>query len=450
MYPLVRAIAVIFFLSLLLGVAVMVSVGERPAADDRTVPLSFVLVGLIFTGPAIAIYFWFWLRSREVERISRAATLLASGLYDIEPSSSHREVAELSRALEELRQTILSQKELHQRTTEVMQEILNGMGEGLLAIDRGRKVVLANRRFGELFGVAPMVGKPFLEVVRNAALVRAFDQALGGTPNVSRISLNVGSEERHLEMRILPMANSPDIAAVALLIDISPIVRLEKVRKDFLADFSHEVRTPLSGLRAAIETLETRKVEPEQRQQLERIISRQLKRIERLLDDIRQLSEIEAGEVVLQRQPVDLRQMLHDVCDEFGDQIDGSGINLHVEGDSTEASVDPTRIQQVFANLIDNAFKHARGATEIRVEVEDGPAESVARVIDNGEGIAVEEQERIFRRMYRIDSSRSQKQSGSGLGLAIAKHLVLLHGGSIHVQSAPGQGATFEVRLPKR
>lgn len=446
---LARTIGLIFLAALLGGIVLAVLL-NRAIIGVHNAGLAAVLTVLILLiVPVATILVWSHLRRKELEQLNVHARELAAGQYDTAvPRPSFGEVLEISEAIQELGER-LREKNLHEHTVAVLGEILNGMGEGLLAIDKNRRVALANRKFGELVGVTPQVGRPLLEVVRNNALVRAFDVALKGTPTVTRASFHVSGEERQLEMRIFPMTRSAEVAAVALLIDVTRIVRLETMRRDFLADFSHEVRTPLAGIRAAVETLETRKLDSEQERQLRRVIGRQLSRLERLLDDIKQLSEIEAGEVVLQKQPIDLRDLLSDLCDDFSDRVDSGSIQLSVSGATSLIDVDATRIQQVFANLIDNALKHAAGASEVRVEVEDRTNESVARVIDNGAGIAVEDQERIFNRFYRADPSRSQTRAGTGLGLAIVKHLVLLHGGTIDVRSAPGSGATFEVRLPK-
>jgi len=444
MYRLVRGISTILFLSLLLGVAVAMLLEARARL------FAFGLVAALFTIPTLILYIWSSARSLRLEALSERARQLAGGNYEEGLPRVPEFLSEMARALEELRKTILRQRDLHQKNLSVLGEILNGMGEGLVAIDRDRRLVLANRRFAELSGVTPVLGKPLLEVFRNASLVQAFERALGGKPSTLRTVLNTAGEERQLEMRIFPLATSSEIVAVALLIDITMLARLENIRRNFIADFSHEVRTPLAGLRAAVETLEMRRLDPEQEAQLRGVIGRQLSRLERLVEDVRQLSDIEAGEVVLHKERVDLKQMLEDLCEDFSEQHDGSGPRLRVEGVSSEVQADPMRLQQVFANLIENAYKHAQGATEVRIEVQDLDEVSVARVTDNGAGIPPEEQELIFHRFYRIDPASSQQVGGTGLGLAIAKHLVLLHGGSIAVQSRPGEGASFEVRLPKR
>jgi two-component system, OmpR family, phosphate regulon sensor histidine kinase PhoR len=334
-----------------------------------------------------------------------------------------------------------------QRSTDL--QLLDGLGEGLLAIDRNRHVVIANRRFGDLFGASDIIGKPLSEVLRVSDVFDAFDAALKGNESTVQFSVRAGVAERKIEMRALPLA-SAEIAAIALFIDISTIERLEQIRRNFISDFSHEVRTPLAGLRSAVETLEANpdRLSPEDDHQLRRIMARQLRRLERLVDDLSELSRIESGDLTLDIRSVDLRRLLDDLAEDFADQAAQHRVRFVVEGDAT-VSADPHRLQQAFSNLLDNAIKYGGDEHQVTMKIEEKGDAGIVRVSDQGEGIPRGEREKIFRRFYRIDKSRSQDIAGSGLGLAITKHLVLQQRGSIDVESEPGKGATFIVRLPK-
>jgi two-component system, OmpR family, phosphate regulon sensor histidine kinase PhoR len=325
-----------------------------------------------------------------------------------------------------------------QRSTDL--ELLDGLGEALLAIDRNRRVVIANRRFSELFAEKEIVGKPLREVLRVADVFEAFDSALNGNESTVRFSLRTGVAERRIEMRALPVV-SGEIAAVALFIDISTIERLEQIRRNFISDFSHEVRTPLAGLRSAVETFEgnSARLSPEDDQQLRRIMARQLRRLERLVDDLSELSRIESGDLTLDIRPVELRRVIDDLVEDFADTAAHHRIRIEVHGEGS-ALADPYRLQQAFSNLIDNAIKYGGEDHRISIAIADGEV----RISDEGEGIPAGEREKIFHRFYRIEKT----SSGSGLGLAITKHLVLQQRGSIDVESEPGKGATFIVRLP--
>jgi two-component system, OmpR family, phosphate regulon sensor histidine kinase PhoR len=334
--------------------------------------------------------------------------------------------------------------ELMATQRDILVRILEGLGEGVLAVDHERQVVLANRRFAEMFNArGEWVGRPLAEVTRVAPLFAAFDAALRGAEASQRFGVAFGVAERRIEMRAFPLP-STDIAAVALFIDVTQIERLEEIRRNFVSDFSHEVRTPLTGLRSAVESFELAggQMTAEEDQQLRRIMTRQLRRIERLVDDLAELSNIESGALRLERSKVDLLEIARDLCADFGDRA-----TFRIEGESVQVIADSDRIQQAFANLIDNAVKYGDGTVDLSVHAERELG--VVRITDHGEGMSAEEKERIFRRFYRVDKSRSQEVAGTGLGLAITKHLVLLHNGTIDVESEPGKGATFIVRLPR-
>jgi len=318
-------------------------------------------------------------------------------------------------------------------------EILDGLAEGLLAVNRERRVVLVNRRFEELFDAAGAPGKPMHEVVRVAAVFEAVDRALAGESAVARFS----TRNTTIEVRTLPLA-AEEIAAVAIFIDVTRLERLESIRRNFISDFSHEVRTPLAGLRSAVETHENLEhLTESEGKQLRRIMSRQLLRLERLVDDISELSRIESGDLLLTLERIDLRKLVDDLCEDFADRA-----TFVVSGENVLADVDALRIQQALSNLIDNAIKYGGGAEPIEIEIAPRGSGAEIRVRDHGEGIAENEKEKIFRRFYRVDKSRSAETGGTGLGLAITKHIVLQHHGSIEVESEPGRGATFIVRLP--
>ncbi|HKS26027.1 MAG TPA: ATP-binding protein [Thermoanaerobaculia bacterium] len=312
-------------------------------------------------------------------------------------------------------------------------QILDGLAEGLLAVDRERRVVLVNRAFAELFDAADAAGKPLHDVVRVAAVFEAFDRALAGEESVERFT----TRNVTLEMRTLPLGGEA-IAAVAIFIDVTHLERLESIRRNFISDFSHEVRTPLAGLRSAVETHDDiDHLTEAEGKQLRRIMSRQLRRLERLVDELSELHRIESGDLQLSRQRIDLRALVDELVEDFAGRA-----QFVVRGEHAFAEGDPLRLQQALGNIIDNAIKYGAGP----IEIDAAPGE--VRIRDHGEGIADHEKERIFRRFYRIDKSRSTDTGGTGLGLAIAKHIVLQHGGTIEVESEPGEGATFIVRLP--
>jgi two-component system phosphate regulon sensor histidine kinase PhoR len=415
----------------------------------ETMVIAFIVFA-VFIGPWAGVTAWALRRASDLDLLIEKTRDVVEGrdAQSITMRAFHGELDDLARAIEELRVAMLRERAWSEEQRVTMQQIVASLGEGLLALSPRGRVVLANQRVAEMFGASgDLLGKPILEAVRNKSLHAAFESSLHGEASSERITIGAKGEERQIEIRVFPVASSSEVAAVALFIDMTQIERLQRVRKDFLDDISHEVRTPLAGLRSAVETFDQGGLRPEQEEQLRHVMLRQLTRIERLVKDLSELNRIESGELVLERREVELRELLTEISDDFRERTSQPAMAITITGEA-RVSVDPARVQQIFSNLFDNAWKHGGGRGEVLVEIGQEDGEAVVRVSDQGEGIPAHELQRIFNRFYRVDKSRSQNVPGTGLGLAITKHLVLLHGGSIRAFNRPSGGATFEVRLP--
>ena len=411
---------------------------------DREVVILASAVFIAFLVPWAAVTAWALRRASDLEELGDRTRAVAHGNYTrvIADRPFHGELDELARTAEELRAIVLRQKASYEQQSAALQKIVGAIGDGLMALNREGRVVFTNERIGEMFGFDDtMAGRPYLEIVRKQPLVEAFQLALRGEESTRRVSTQTARGERQIEIRVFPVPSS-DIAAVALFIDITEIERLQQMKKDFLDDFSHEVRTPLAGLQSAAESFDGHLTD-DQEKQLRAIMFRQLDRIRRLVSDLAELNHIESGGLVLEKRNVDLFNLTSEVCEEFR-RRGNLQQTFTVRGTRTCVLADPSRVQQILTNLLDNATKHARGEVVVEVVSENGDA--VLRVSDQGEGIPPDDVERIFNRFYRVDRSRSLP--GAGLGLAIAKHLVALHDGSIRAFNRRGGGAVFEVKLP--
>ena len=429
---------VLLYVSLVIAIAVAWGFGAALEHAGAPQPSSMVLAIVAFIAfmlPWTGVFLWAVRRARDLDVLTDRARAAAENQRNaVADRRYHAELDDLARAIDELRAMVIRQRDMHDEHRAAMAEIVSSLGEGLLAISAKGKVVFANSRFAEMFGVTgELAGRSALEVVRRQPVVAALDRALQGKATTDRVTVGTAEEERQIEVRTAPVA-SAEIAAVALFIDVTTIERLQRIRKEFLDDFSHEVRTPLAGLKSAAETLE-QGVAREHEQQLRHIMQRQITRIERLVNDLSELNRIETGELVLQKQPVSLRNLLDELSEDFP---------FSLSGDEVTANIDPLRAQQIFTNLLDNARNHGRGEVTVELGRENG--EAIVKVSDEGPGIPPQELERVFHRFYRVDRSRSQP--GTGLGLAIAKHLVAMHGGTIRAYNRAEGGATFEVRLP--
>ena len=447
---------VLLFASVGIAVAVATAFGfalhRLGTHAGPTLALATLVFGA-FMMPWSAVFLWALRRASDLELLGDRTRRVAEGrdAESITDRAYHGELDDLARGIEELRSIIVRQKRTYEGHRAAMEEIVASLGEGLIAVNQRGTIVFANERVVEIFGsLSEMIGRSFLEVARRQSVVAAFDKALRGEASSDRISVTSGADERQIEIRVFPVAAaSAEIAAVALFIDITQIERLQRIRKDFLDDFSHEVRTPLAGLRSAAETFERGGLSAHDEEQLRNVILRQLARIERLVGDLSELNRIESGELVLERQPVELRALVGELVDDLRERLADTPMQVTLRGVDAVADVDPMRAQQIFSNLLDNARKHGGNRGQIIVEVCGDHGDTVVRISDQGEGIPPHEIDRIFNRFYRVDKSRSQAVPGVGLGLAITKHLVLLHGGGIRAFNREGGGATFEVRLPK-
>lgn len=455
MHPLRTILAVSFALAVVVAAAFgfllsRAGVGPSSLSGIEIAGLS-AAVFIVVLIPWAAVSAWAFRRAADLETLTDRAHQIARGSVGqtVADREFHGELDDLARDIEEMRQVVIRQRRSFEEQRATMQEILAGLGEGLIAVDARGRIVFSNQRAVEMFGRrGDLAGRSFLEIVQRQQLVQAFDLALRGEASSGRAAIAADGVERQIEMRVFPLL-SPDIAAVALFIDMTTVERLQRIRRDFLDDFSHEVRTPLAGLRSAAESFDHGPLTPDTEEQLRRIMLRQIGRIERLVQDIAELNRIESGELALARSPVDLARLLEDLCDDFAGRPESRNVKIFFRGDSLPANVDPARIQQIFSNLLDNAIKHGGSRGEISVELRERGHEALVRVSDRGEGIPPEEVERIFHRFYRVDKSRSQETPGLGLGLAITKHLVLLHGGTVRAENRPEGGAVFEVMLPR-
>ncbi|HET7436380.1 MAG TPA: ATP-binding protein [Thermoanaerobaculia bacterium] len=435
------------FLLVSLVLAVVVAWGFGSALLHAGVQKSeaFVLaavVVVVFLLPWIGVFVWAVRRANDLDELVERTRRAAEGAeVSVTARRYYGEIDDLARSVEELRMTIARERAAHAEHRAAITEIFASLGEGLLAVSPNGRVVFANARTAEIFGHrGEWIGRLLIEVVRRQAVVNAVERALQGEATTERITV----DDRYIELRTTPVAASREIAALALFIDVTTLERLERIRRDFLDDFSHEVRTPLAGVRSAAETLDAGGIAAADEQRLRQVLLRQIARIERLVKDLSDLSHIESGDIVLQKQRVDLLAIAEELIDDFAARHPA---NAFVVRGAASANADPARVQQILTNLLDNACKYG-GPGEVLIELACEETYAVARVSDRGEGLPAGELDRVFNRFYRVDRSRSQEVPGIGLGLAIAKHLAALHGGSIRASNRPGGGATFELRLP--
>jgi two-component system phosphate regulon sensor histidine kinase PhoR len=373
------------------------------------------------------------------------------------PVRSPDEIGALGRALNamaaRLREKIQDIEQEQAKTT----AILDGMVEGVVAVDGRDTILLMNERVRAMFGLGPARGerKPFLEVIRNADLHRILHESrAAGEGSVSHHELRLASPiERRLQVNAVPLRLAPDETGVVMVLhDVSELRRLEQVRTEFVANVSHELRTPLTAIQGYLETLLGGALEERAnaRRFLE-IVFRHTERLGRLLNDLTDLSNIELGKVSLKLAPTRLDEVVESVLAIIGPKADARRVALATDLPAALRPVlaDRDRLAQILINLVDNAVKYTPdgGRVTVRASERAGGGVEIA-VIDTGVGIPPGDLPRITERFYRVDRARSRELGGTGLGLAIVKHLVLAHGGELRIESEPPRGTTVYVTLP--
>ncbi|MEI6514754.1 MAG: ATP-binding protein, partial [bacterium] len=325
-----------------------------------------------------------------------------------------------------------------------------------LAVDRAEHVLHINPAACRLLGVKPEEGRGrhILEVVRNIDLQEFLLATLNSEESTEREVALRGGVERMLQVHgaALKDADGSPIGAVVVMNDITRLKRLESMRRDFVANVSHELKTPITTLKGCVETLsDGMPHDPAETARFLDMMGRHVNRLEAMVEDLLSLSrleyEAERGEIPM--EPASISDVLARAVQTFSKRAEEKGMLLVLDcPDVIRATVNASLLEQAVGNLLDNAIKYSSGETRITVLATREQDQVEIRVSDEGTGIEKKHLERIFERFYRVDQARSRAMGGTGLGLAIVKHVALAHHGTISVDSVPGQGSTFILRIP--
>ncbi len=395
--------------------------------------------------------------TRPVVEMQTIARRMSEGDFTARaPTGSPDEIGRLGRALNAMAARLRGKIEDLEQEQAKISAVLDGMVEGVIAVDGRDHIVLMNERARALFDVGAARGerKPLLEVVRNADLQSLLgDLRRAGALGVSRREIALaGPARRIVEVNALPLAlEGDDVGVVMVVHDVTELRRLEAVRREFIANVSHELRTPLTAIHGYLETLLGGGLEePEHARKFLEIVFRHTGRLGRLLDDLTELSNIELGRVHLRIERVDVREAVDSVLAIMQPRAAARRVDLaaDVPGDLPDVAADHDRLVQILINLVDNAVKYTGQGGRVRVTGRAVSGAVELGVIDTGVGIPRADLPRITERFYRVDKARSRELGGTGLGLAIVKHLVIAHGGELSIDSEPGRGTTVRFTLP--
>lgn len=335
-----------------------------------------------------------------------------------------------------------------------LETLLENTINGIIMINTDGKITYANPVAAELLDYRDVIDKKYVEVIKNYQLISIVDDVLNNLKPIRAEILMLNNGEKTIEVNVVPILDdyiAENNGVLLVLNDITELKRLEQVRKDFVANVSHELKTPVAAISGFAETLLAEENVSENIKEFSSIIYEEAQHLSKLISRLLELSRLESGKFVIQYEDIVLSCAINSSINIIKKHYSHLNLNIKVKMMDKDISVkgDYESISQVLVNLLENAVKYSPEGEEIVIEVVENDDEVKVMVTDNGTGIPNNELPRIFERFYRIDMARSRKTGGTGLGLSIVKHLVENHGGKVGVTSQIGKGSTFFFTLPK-
>ena len=427
------------------------TVNDEVWAFRRRLWLSSLIVFLVAGMASLLISRTF---SRRVERLQSFSRRVAEG--DFRPIDADRS----GDALEALAVSLNDSAARLDRAIRTLTEernlsaaILGSMVEGVAVVNSAERLLFANEGFVGILELdsRPQSGSSLVEVVRQTELLEAVRDVLKGAPRVEAEIITGTLRQRFFAATVASVKATEDSGAVVVLHDITDLRKLERVRRDFVANVSHEFKTPLTAIQGFAETLLSGAMDdPQNRVRFLQIILEHSRRLARLTDDLLELSKMDADRLDLEVDRLSVLQLVQS-CVETTQRLATEKrlrVSINLPPSVPDIAADRRRLAEVLQNLLDNAIQYTPSGGEIVVSASSAPQEVTFSVSDTGIGIPQVDQPRIFERFYRVDVARSREVGGTGLGLSIAKHLVEAHGGRIWVESEVGRGSRFHFTVP--
>jgi two-component system phosphate regulon sensor histidine kinase PhoR len=411
---------------------------------------------IVLLAVLLAVYFSRMI-VRPLEELKHGAEKFAGGDFSRRlPVPDSAEIGELAETMNRMAGELDARIQTVERQRNELQAVLASMVEGVMAVDPELKIIGINQACGEIIGrgVDDAVGLSLPEAVRNRELHDFVGLTLGSEEASETEIVLHRDGERILQAHGTQLRDSSGrrIGALVVFHDVTSLRRLENVRREFVANVSHELKTPITSIKGFVETLiDENPVEADKRLRFLNIIRTQSERLNTLIEDLLALSRIEqngdAEKVAFEPTP------LHGVVDAAvaacRERAAVGGVALQISCPAgLEATVNHSLLVQALVNLIDNAIKYSDAGASIGIMAGETATDLVLSVQDSGTGIDKEHLPRVFERFYRVDKARSRQLGGTGLGLAIVKHIMQVHQGSVTVESEPGRGSTFTLHLP--
>jgi two-component system phosphate regulon sensor histidine kinase PhoR len=415
---------------------------------------------LMWVSCALVLAFVFLLSSALAKRMASAvreltvaARRMSQGDLSVRTRLDGRdELAELGSHLDRIAATLSLTLGGLRSEVDLQRRILEAMHEGVVVVDRDGRIVLVNPALRAMLLLGTdAVGKLLMETVRHAQLHTMLEDARDALDD-RPIEIELpGLKPRRMLVQAAPLSGD-DEGLLFVFVDVTELRRLESLRRDFVANASHELRTPIAAVRSATETLRNGALaDGIAAARFLDIIERNSVRLQNLVEDMLELSKLESNEFALKREHVELERVVPLVLALFRERAEKKGVRLTADlaASLPEIEGDARALEHVLSNLVDNAVKYCPAGASIVVRATEGDGRVRLVVTDTGPGIAAEHLPRVFERFYRVDAGRSRDLGGTGLGLSIVKHMVEAMRGRVSVESGVGRGSTFTVSLPR-
>ncbi|MBB5324517.1 two-component system phosphate regulon sensor histidine kinase PhoR [Anoxybacillus tepidamans] len=414
--------------------------------------LGTALVVIILLGLKIADQYM-----KPIEAATKVAFELARGNYKARVyETPSDETGMLSHSINILARNLQEMSKIQEMQTDRLHTLIENVGSGLILIDSRGYINLVNRAYKEIFHIRPAdyLHRLYTEAFVHKEIVKLVDEIFMKETKVRKqLVLTVDIERKHFEVYGAPIIGTNDEWKGIVLVfhDITELKKLEQMRKDFVANVSHELKTPITSIKGFAETLLDGAMKDERAlEHFLSIILKESERLQSLIQDLLDLSKMEQQGFQLHIENVNMTQLLEELIVMFNGKAEEKNIELQLNASKpVYVAGDSNRLKQIFINLITNALTYTPKDGSVEVHVEEQSDEVLVHVKDTGIGIEAKEIPRIFERFYRVDKARSRNSGGTGLGLAIVKHLVEAHHGYITVKSRVGKGTTFTVHFPK-
>jgi two-component system phosphate regulon sensor histidine kinase PhoR len=442
-------IAVVTAIFLLLGIVILAAIDQHR---------SWIIVALVAAGFAVLITGLIFVRlaTRPLEEIVAMTRRVSHGdlsaRADEEPRSEFGDVAVAFNEMADELEATFSAIDLERKRLE---SVVEHLADGIIIVDAEGRVALMNLAAERLLNLkrAPSIGRSYAEVLRDyelAAVVREGQAIPLADAAPTTTIIEMGLPRRWVQAFSYPIPSGEPHLTLVVLRDVTELRRTEAVRRDFVANVSHDLRTPIASLKALVETLLDGALDdPTVARDFLARMEVEVDDLVRLVEQLLQLSRVEAGQLELRTSPGAIGEVIQRVAERMQAQATLKEVEIvvDVQPDLPAPEFDAERIEQVLVNLLQNAIKFSPRQGRTTISATASGQEIVVAVADRGPGLDPSDVERIFERFYKADRSRAA--SGSGLGLAIAKHMIQLHGGRIWVENDFGRGATFKFSLPR-